>query len=731
MASSSSLPASAAAADVKAAAPAADVKIQTSRYPFVPEKVALNDLDDQARLIHEGFDDVVAKLPIGKNKKKIGLNTTRFSIVKSKDIVTGEPRAFAIYNSADLKKSHGKIDRGNFSGVRVGYERAIDTWWIVKFNYIIGNEIQLLKELKQMPVESLVRDKSNKYDPDQKQQHIIFMQYHQGKSVEYYGKHSAFSTTIWLNIVNKLIASLEYLKLLEILHLDIKPPHFFYNLVSDEMKLIDFGFSVKMPNDEKKSSDAIVCPFMVGTYPYIAPEIIDSYRMYDLSLLPEPKNFQPQVGKVYLQEKNEKVEYMFVTQRGLITDELSKSLYIPQPLNIDTVRKFKAEISDILAARKHIVRNLQATYSYATDIYALAVTIIQLLEFITPVVNKEYSWLTPNVMLRDLCWKDQSNRVFNDKTPFFVNGFKLAKLNKISSNKIPEAKVRADMYGFVKKMLDVDPVKRPDIRQVSQFFAKLYQQHATIANQLRKVGLIDLAEFFGREERLADLKMFDEVWVIDAEKKFTAKQLVEFERKLSQLKVATGKMVFHAQGHSASAIASHCPARINADYPNMYRCYFYLTRQLIASHQQLADKGVCVLTGKNDILVAAHCAVSSRCFEEYKVYQHQLRPAENVFSPTALLELFDASDMALASLYQSLTLTNDYLRVVRTLVSCPIERASQNDSIRSCCDRLRLQLLTRQLSPQSMIDELSKLPELNGFNPSDFGVPIKNTCAVS
>lgn len=249
--------------------------IHQSMIPFIPNQVAPDQIGSNGKLL---TDKEI-------NSLKLTFNANgRYSKVEtglSYSIYVQNGSYYAIYLGA-RHKAFGEFGKalgiGTYGKVKLAQNLDTGEWCVLKLQHAESNtadELSALFKSSQLCVDSDGQPVAfDRLVLSGRVRKNFFLKYAAGTELYSLLTFNAdFSSRFWLEICLQSAKALDALHAQGILHRDVKPEHIFYNRLTNQAVLIDFGFAKTM-DDKGYYHDVDY----VGTPGFIAPECRRHYE---------------------------------------------------------------------------------------------------------------------------------------------------------------------------------------------------------------------------------------------------------------------------------------------------------------------------------------------------------------------------------------------------------------------------------------------------------------------
>ena len=171
--------------------------------------------------------------------------------------------------------------------------------------------------------------------------------------------------------------------------------------------------------------------------------------------------------------------------------------------------------------------NKKCIYNAATEMFALGISFGFLLKLLDEV----------NGISMD---KKEILHVLNENDSRYLN-----------DTRITNARIRKKIADFLRRMINENPEERPDVNEVIEFFTGLIGE-LNPEDRIVKIGVLSVEDYLKArddvyvwDKLISNLKECQQVWLMDAEKKYDSLEYVKIKQVLENEKIPVGDEVFY------------------------------------------------------------------------------------------------------------------------------------------------------------------------------------------
>lgn len=484
------------------------------------------------------------------------------------------------------------LGEGGFGSVRVMQNLENGEWCALKKMYfskptdgqfIYNSEATLNKEVNQLTALNLLLGHLNydkKYD-DGEYKHIKFVgiKLIPGMNLmDIKESNPQYSQMKWLSLFTKLVELTLNLYRSGDLHLDIKLENIIFNEDTNEVNFIDFGLFAKGPTFQTD--------FTCGTEGYVPPEFNDNehnFKCYKTSFLhlditpnlellnsiEDSKAYILSQGKFYYFNK-----FQQLFESIPITDEVLAKLHdLSERVDSrDNSTLLNTELLDIRYFTRH---RTVCIFNEKSMVYTIGIVIAELLDF-----YDSHGKYYPLVKRDSYSYK--ANTYFTDPI------------------------LKKEIFNYLKLMTAENPLKRPTLEEAFTYFRSKTLQMIDIANHTRKIGILNITEYFSlcEEDKLSlqhRLKLMDEIWFVDIHQSHTNKYY-QLRRELENAEIKIGNHILSSpqKDISLSSILTTIVRTLNT---NSINAYFHITNKIYHPDTMTVFEkaGLCLLLDNSQV----------------------------------------------------------------------------------------------------------------------------------
>lgn len=384
--------------------------------------------------------------------------------------------------------------------------------------------------------------------------------------------HRTISPNLRVNLATKIAGANEDLINRRIIHGDTKGANMVLNEITEEISPIDFTSAAIIQVNENEVHEKIR-----GTPYYIAPEILKAQREY-------------------------------VRKIQILQEEIQKQ---SKQLFDKTTTESQKELKESLDENKNKLSEIQLeklVFNEKSEVFAVSAAIL--------------SWIG--------CRIDRGKEEIIGQRDMTVMNFKKDQLNKpyniLETNSItetqfsqliPDATIRKELLEVLKKGIDKDPNNRPTMKQLHEELQNISNKYWYLPARMKNIAMVDISELRNQinkhgkidENFLAAMKQFNQVWLMNGEG--SEKQIdVDLRKKLKECGI---NVTTYFEGEKIDELINHMPEHIDKAHPTQTNNYFYLTN----SNPEPDNLRVKIVNPKNDdIQNKIHDHLSNRTVTE-------------------------------------------------------------------------------------------------------------------